>query len=53
MNGLYSNHSAAGKAGRVLDFDVDRLFVENNQSMIFTAFRGSKLSDQETQEQNI
>ena len=31
----------------VLDFDVDRLFVENNQSTVFTAFRGSKLSDEE------
>ena len=30
-----------------MDFDVDRLFVENNQSTVFTAFRGSKLSDEE------
>lgn len=35
------------KLAEVLDFDVDRLFVENNQSTVFTAFRGSKLSDEE------
>lgn len=35
------------KLTEVLDFDVDRLFVENNQSTVFTAFRGSKLSDEE------
>ena len=35
------------KLAEVLDFDVDRFFVENNQSTVFTAFRGSKLSDEE------
>ena len=35
------------KLAEVLDFDVDRLFVEDNQSTVFTAFRGSKLSDEE------
>ena len=28
------------KLAEVLDFDVDRLFVENNQSTVFTAFVG-------------
>jgi hypothetical protein len=35
------------KLAGVLDFEVDRLFVENNQPTVFTAFRGSKLSDEE------
>lgn len=35
------------KLSEVLGFEVDRLFVENNQPTVFTAFRGSKLSDEE------
>jgi transcriptional regulator with XRE-family HTH domain len=35
------------KLAEVLGFEVDRLFVENNQPTVFTAFRGSKLSDEE------
>lgn len=35
------------KLAEVLGFEVDRLFVENNQTTVFTAFRGSKLSDEE------
>lgn len=36
-----------GKLAEVLGFEADRLFVENNQPTVFTAFRGSKLSDEE------
>lgn len=35
------------KLAEVLDFEIDTLFVENNQPTVFTAFRGSKLSDEE------
>ena len=35
------------KLAEILSFDVDRLFIENNQPTFFTAFSDSKLSEEE------